>query len=366
MFEKRVQDYLHKQAPATVIPGFMPISAARAKYGNVYKLTSNENPFGVSPKAQQAIQAAIPSGYLYSDGSREKVLIAKLAERNGVQPENIFISSGAANVLNDLARILIKPGDECIISRPSYPPYYFWTFQNGGVIVDIPCKKETQTMDMDAILSSVTDRTKLLFLCNPNNPTSTAIPRDTLVDLLRKLPSDVFVIADEAYIDFADDPDKTTLVPYIAEFPNLIVVRTFSKIYGMASVRLGYAVAYKEIITYLTKSIGARDLNCFAVEGGIAALDDEEFRQMTIQNNKDERRYLTEAISRLGFKVYDSQTNFIWVSFGQPAPAVHDALLPRGVLIRGDLDAEFNRISIGLHVENEALIKALEGMLQEK
>lgn len=360
MFEKLTKGYIQQEAPATVIPRCMPFSMAKEKYGRVYKLASNENPFGASPKAMEAIRAATAECSLYSDGSREKVLRAKLAARHSMQPENVFLSSGAANVLSDLAEVFIRPGDECIISGPSYPPYYFWTFQHGGTIVEVPCREADQTMDMEGMKAALTERTKLLFLCNPNNPTSTALPREEMIALLQKLPKTTILIADEAYVDYSDDPEGLTLIPLLAEFPNLVVVRTFSKIYGMASVRLGYALACQEIIEYLNRAIGARDLNCFGIEGGIAALDDEEFRQKTIDNNRVERAYLIEAITSLGYQVSKSQTNFLWVDMGMPAADVHDALLPHGILIRGDF--RLPRMSVGLHVENETLVNALKAI----
>ena len=365
MFENLTKDYIQKKAPSTVIPSCMSVPAAKEKFGlkTVYKLASNENPLGVSPKAMEAMQAAIPGSYLYSDSTRDKVLIAKLAERNGLSPENVFIACGAANVLKHVSDVFIRPQDGCIIPSPAYPPYFFWVFKNGGSIVEVPCRPADQTLDVEGILAAVDSRTKLLFLCNPNNPTSTALPRDVVEGLLEKLPRDVIVVADEAYIDFSDDPAALTLVPCLAKFPNLVVVRTFSKIYGMASVRMGYALACPEIISYLNKSMDARSISTFGVEGAIAALDDEDFRQKTIANNKAERAYLTEEISRMGYKVYASQSNFIWVDFGRVARDVYNDLLPYGVIIRGDF--HFARISIGLHIENETLINALKDLQRQ-
>lgn len=366
MFENITKSYIQQEAPATVIPRCMPLSQARKKFGrqDIYKLASNENPFGVSPLAQEAMRAAVPGCSLYSDNSRETVLIAKLAERNGMKPENLYISSGAANVLKDVAEVFIRPGDECIISNPSYPPYYYWVFKNGGEIVDIPCRGSDQMMDLEAVRAAVTERTKLLFFCNPNNPTSTAVPRAEMLALLRELPKTVILVADEAYIDFADDPEGLTLAPYIAEFPNLVVVRTFSKIYGMASARLGYSLACREITEDLFKAMSARDLNIFGVEGAIAALDDEDFRRKTIENNRMERAYLTKEISGLGYRVYQSQTNFLWVDFGRSAAEVHDDLLPYGIIIRGDF--HFARISIGLPAENRRLTSALRDIKEKR
>lgn len=359
MFKERMKGYIRQEAPATVIPHCMPVSMAKKQYNLeiVCKLASNENPLGVSPKAMEAMAQAIPTAYFYSDGSREKVLAGKLAQRHGVGEGNIFIAGGAASVLSHIADLFLLPGDACVIPSPAYPPYYFWAYKNSAAIVEVPCRQEDQAMDTAAILAAVNGQTKLLFLCNPNNPTSTAVPREELVALLKCLPAGVVVVADEAYVDFSDDPDGLTLVPYLAAFPNLIVVRTFSKIYGMASARLGYGIACEEIIQCMEKAVSARGINTFGVEGGIAALDDEAFRQETIANNRAERAYLTEAVTALGYKVYKSQANFIWVDFGRPARDVHDDLLPYGVIIRGDF--AFARISIGLHRENETLVKAL-------
>ena len=360
MFEKLTKTYIQQEAPATVIPHCMSVPAVKKNFGleTVYKLASNENPFGVSPKAAEAIRGAIAECHIYSDGTRENVLSEKLAALHSVEADNIFIAGGAASALSQIADTFLVSGDECIIPSPAYPPYYFWAFRNDAAIVDVPCISADQTMDLDGILAAVTDKTKLLFLCNPNNPTSTAVSREKMAELLRKLPQTAIVVADEAYIDFADDPANLTMVPCLAEFPNLIVVRTFSKLYGMASVRLGYSIAGREITDYLNKAVACRGINTFGVEGGIAALDDEEFRQKTILNNREQRDYLTREISCLGFKVYHSQANFIWVDFGRPASDVHDDLLPYGIIIRGDFP--FARISIGQPVQNQALVAALK------
>lgn len=365
MFENVIKKYLQVEPPTTVIPRCMPRSLAREIYGDpVYKICSNENPFGPSPKAVEAMQAAMAECNLYSDGSREKVLYAKLAAKHDVLPENIYFSAGAANVLKDLVEVFICEGDEVIVSKPSYPPYYNWIFKNSGVCVDVPCRAEDQKMDMEGLLAAVTDKTKMLLLTNPNNPTSTAVPRKAMLDLLDKLPETVIVIADEAYVDYADDPEGLTLAPFVAKYPNLVVVRTFSKIYGLAAVRLGYCISCKEINVYLNRAMAARDLNTFGTEGGIAAIDDEEHRQKTMKNNKVERDYVISEIRALGYKIYESQTNFVWVDFGRPAADVHDDLLPYGLIIRGDFN--FARISIGLHHENEALINALKDVKAKK
>ena len=359
MFEHLTKAYIQREAPSSVIPHCMTVTAVKKKYGfdAVYKLASNENPFGVSPKAAKAIEESIKTCHLYSDNSHEDILYGKLAALHDVTPSQIFIAGGAASVLSQIADVFLQEGTECIIPSPAYPPYYFWAYRNCTAIVDVPCNQENQTLDTEAVLAAVTPRTRLIFLCNPNNPSSTAISRDSLVSLISRLPRDVIAVVDEAYVDFADDPAGLTMIPCLPQFPNMIVVRTFSKLYGMASARLGYSVACQEITDYLNKAVASRGINCFGVDGGIAALDDVAFREKTIENNRVERQYLTEALTGLGFQVYHSQSNFIWVDFGRPASAVHDDLLPYGIIIRGDFP--FARISIGLHHENERLVQAL-------
>ena len=362
MFEHLAQDYALKKAPSTVIPVGISIKAAKEKYGleTVYKLASNENPYGVSPKALEAMAAALKDGYLYPDSTRDAVLKDKLAKKHDLLPENIMITCGAANALAFAGEAFIKPGDECIITSPAYPPYYYIVYKNGGTIIDVPSRKEDMKMDIEGVLNAVTDKTRLVFVCNPNNPTSTCLPGDEIISFIKKFPKDVIVVVDEAYIDFTDDPEKTTMVSHLKEVPNMIVVRTFSKLYGMAAIRLGYALACPEIIGYMNKAMAARSLSNVGIEGAIAALDDEEFRLKTINSNREERKYLTEEFRALGYTVYESQANFIYVDFGCSCQDLYFKLLPYGVMIRGDFPNA--RISIGTHVQNETLVNAVKDL----
>lgn len=358
MFESITKPFIQKEAPSSVIPRSISISTIVEKYKpeTIYKLASNENPLGVSPKALEAMIYAASNANLYPDSTRDKLLISKIALYNNLSSNNIFIACGAANVLKHICEIFIQQNDECIICNPAYPPYYFLVFKNNGRIIEVPVNKD-QFIDIDAIKRAITKQTKIIFLCNPNNPTSTAISRDSIYSLLSQIPKNIIVIADEAYIDFADNMEELTLLPLLSDFPNLIIVRTFSKIYGLAAARLGYAIACPEIIQYLNKSVDARSLNIFAIEGGLAALDDIDFYKKTINNNTNERKYLSKELSRMGYKVYDSQANFLWVDFHRPAIGVYEDLIRYGIIIRGDFINA--RISIGTHIQNEALIRAL-------
>jgi len=362
MFEEIVKNYLLKKAPSTVIPVGISIVEAKKKYNldEVVKLASNENPFGVSPKAQEAMTEALQYGHLYPDSVRDNVLKGKLAEKLDVLPENLILTCGAANALAYIGEVFIGEGDECIIPSPAYPPYYYIVYKNNGTIVDIPCREDDMKLDLEAILKAVNKKTRLMFLCNPNNPTSTAYSGKELSEFISKLPKDVIVVVDEAYVDFTDDMDSFTMVPYLKRFPNMIVVQTFSKLYGMAGVRLGYAIACKEIITYLNKAVAARSMSTIAIEGGIAALDDDDFREKTIETVQKERKRLTDELRSMGYRCYDSQSNFLYADLGVTPQDLYFLLLPYGVMIRGDFPMA--RITIGTPSQNNLLLKAIKDL----
>lgn len=365
MFESLAQDYALKTAPSTIIPVGISMEEVREKYHiqNVDKLASNENPFGVSPKAQAAMTDALRFGHLYPDSTRDTLLRQMLCEKHGLQTDQLFLTCGAANALAFVGEAFLKPGTECIIPSPAYPPYYYIAFKNGAGIVDIPCRPDNMALDVDGILAAVTAKTRLVFLCNPNNPTSTALSGSQLLALIDRLPKDVIVVVDEAYIDFADHSFEMTMVPHLADHPNMVVIQTFSKLYGLAGVRLGYAMACPEIIRYVSKVQAARSLSTIAIEGGIAALQDEDFRRMTIENNTAQRLYLTQELRQLGFRVCDSQANFLYVDFRMDPGKLYFALLPYGVMVRGDFSMV--RISIGTPEQNVRLLSAIRDLSQK-
>lgn len=364
MFEHIAKDYALKKAPSTVIPVGISMAEAREKCGldEVYKLASNENPYGVSPKALEAMANALKEGHLYPDSTRDTVLKRKLAAwiGCGVRSENIMLTCGAANALAFAGEAFIKPGDECIITSPAYPPYYYIVYKNGGTIVDLPSRAEDLKMDIRGVLEAITEKTRLIFVCNPNNPTGTAHSGSAIYEFVQKVPKDVIVVVDEAYIDFTDDPREVSMVSRLMAQPNMIVVRTFSKTYGLAAIRIGYALACEEIIGYMNKAMAARSLSNIGIEAAIAAIDDVEFRDMTVNCNRVEREYLSDAFRDMGYRVYESQTNFIYVDFRVNCQALYFELLAYGVMIRGDFPNA--RISVGTHEQNKRLVQAVKDL----
>lgn len=348
--------------PVVAMPPAISVEKTKEKYGleSVIKMCSNENPFGVSPLALAAMQDELPKLCFYADSEPETQLRRKVAARLQVAPENVMITAGAAFALNFTGEVFIQPGDEGIVCSPTYPPYYSIIRKSGGAVVDVPMTKDC-AFDLDGIVAAVTERTKVLFLCNPNNPTGRAIYRDEFSAFLRRMPKDVIVVADEAYVQYARDPEALTMVPALAEFPNLIVVQTFSKLYGLAAIRVGYAVSSAEIISYLQRMSIARALNAAGIRAATAAMDDEAFAEMTVRQNAAGREYLAREFTKKGFTVYPSESNFVYVDMNADPKAVTEKLLPFGIILRPDFPCL--RISIGTPEQNEKLVAAVNQIM---
>jgi histidinol-phosphate aminotransferase len=348
------------------VPG-KPIEEVQREYGitDVIKLASNENPLGASPKAVAAMLEEVSSrSHLYPDGSSYD-LIHKLAKKYQITPEQIFVESGLDGVITKLGMAFMNPGDEIIISQYSFPAYETITHKMAAVPVLIP-----QTADyrihIDGIIAAITPKTKMICLCNPNNPTGTIYTTSEFEKLLAAVPTDVLIVSDEAYYEFVDDPTYPQTLSYLDKTPNLLVMRTFSKVYGLASVRIGYAIGAEELIKPLLKVREPFAVNRIAQAGALAAMDDDAFMQATISANRQAREKYYQAFERLGIKYYPSHTNFILFKVNRPAADIYETMLKEGVIIR-PLAVQglpyHLRISIGTESENQRAIAALEKAL---
>lgn len=347
--------------PVVSMPPAVSVAKVRELCGHasVVKMCSNENPLGVSPKAAEAMMDEIRHLSLYADPEPEEALKAKVAASIGVTPQHVVMTSGASFALNTIGEVFIQPGDEAILCSPTYPPYYSIIHKNGGTVIDVP-QTDKLEYDFDRIVKAITRETKVIFICNPNNPTGGAVYRENLLKLANRVPEDVILAIDEAYVQFARDPEAMTMVPAIADRRNIVVVQTFSKLYGLAGIRIGYAVSTPEIITYMQRESTARSLNMVGIRGAFAALDDAEFAGQTMANNAAGRTYLTEQLTALDCKVYPSESNFVYVDFGADPQELTGKLLPYGIIVRGDFACV--RISIGTAGQNERLIGALKAI----
>lgn len=326
----------------------------------IYKMNSNENPFGVSPLAAEAMAKAAYGVNYYPD-STGAALRRKLAQRLDVKPENIVVTEGASVALTLLAEMFLNPGDEVIEHWPTYSGYQRRMMDpRQAVAVKVPIGKDSAP-DFDAMLAAITERTKMILICNPSNPTGVLCDADALLAFARKVPSNIILLVDEAYIDFVEDPDYLSAVRWIGEFENLVVTRTYSKIYGMAGARIGYAVACPEMIGYYNNMVNFFCASSAALAGAEAALDDEAFRQMTREKNREGREFLTRELRAMGFSPYPSSTNFIACDFGMDPMEITNRLRQEGILIRGNLGVP--RITIGTREANEAFLAALRNII---
>jgi histidinol-phosphate aminotransferase len=321
------------------------------------KLASNENPLGPSPKAVEAMRRALEGVNRYPDGASFSLRRA-LASKLGVDGEQIVFGTGGDEILELLAKVLLGPGDECVFAWPSFAMYPVVVQGMGARSVRVPLTSEL-VHDLPALAAAVTPRTKLLFVCNPNNPTGTSIGAEAFDRFVASLPASLVLAVDEAYVDFARRPDFPQVLPWLRRRPGTLVLRTFSKISGLAGVRIGYGVADAELAGYLQRARHPFNVSRLAEAAALAALDDDAFRERTLRVNAEGAEYLTRELRALGVEVWPTDANFLLARAGA---GVHERLLREGVIVRplaGFGMPEHIRVSIGLPEENEALIKAL-------
>ena len=348
------------------VPG-KPIEEVRRELGltDILKMASNENPLGTSPKALEAMMQDLKENTHYYPEGSAPMLTERLAALLGLRHEQFFVNNGGDGVIAAIGLGFIDPGDEVITSQFTFPAYKNVTGRMDGKIILTPMLPGYR-FDVDAILSAVTERTKIVFLCNPNNPTGTIISRDEFERVISRVPEHVLVVCDEAYYEFAEDPDYPQTIPYLEKFPNLMILRTFSKAMGLAGVRVGYAIAHPEIIRVLNKVKDPFPVNRLAQVGALASLDDHEFIQRSVQAAREGRQQFYRALDTLQISYCPSQTNFIFIDLGQPAQPVFEFMLRQGVIVRplgpqGLPNAI--RITFGTREQNERALQALAAAL---
>jgi histidinol-phosphate aminotransferase len=327
------------------------------------KLASNENPLGPSPKALEAIRADLTSLHRYPD-SHVYYLKKDLSRHLGLAPSQLILGNGSDEVLDLLVRALVPPGGEVISTTHTFLMYGLLTQAVGGVFCTVPLKD--MAVDLEAVARAVTDNTRLILLNSPNNPTGTVFSRDAWERFLAALPAPVTVVLDEAYIDFADDPDIPHSLEYISEERPLVGLRTFSKAYGLAGLRVGYGFGPSELMDYLNRLRLPFNINRLAQAGARAALGDVDFLERTKELVRTGRAFLEKGLTQLGLTFVPSQANFILISLGRSGKAVYQDMLKEGVIIRA-MDAygypEHIRVNVGLPQENERFLTSLKKVL---
>ena len=329
--------------------------------GEVIRLGSNENAYGASPKAIQAAMDALAETHRYPDPINMK-LKTKIAEKYGFKMENVAIANGSADIMGVISRIFVCPGDEVVVANPTFSEYKDKARFNQGIPVVVELPEDTYELDLDEMYNAITEKTKLVWVCNPNNPTAVPVDGDKLEAFIRKLPDHVICIVDEAYIEFVDDPSVRTMLPLVNDH-NLIILRTFSKMYGLGAMRVGYSIARKEISDCINSTITSFAVATPAIEAACAALDDEDHFKKVYEGIAEGRRYVKRELEALGWKVYPSQTNFVFVDAHMPSQELADKLVAYGVIIRGNF--RYPRITVGTMEENKKLIEACRAIVAE-
>ena len=328
----------------------------------IIKLASNENPLGPSPAALAAMQKVLANLNLYPDGNAF-YLKQKLAEKLGITPANLVLGNGSNEIIEFIGHTYFAPGVDVVVSQFCFAIYPLVAKMFGANVVTVPAKNHGH--DLPAMLKAITPQTRVVFVANPNNPTGTLAPREEVIELVNRVPDNVLLVMDEAYIEFLDAPlDLVSLVGHGAR-PNLILMRTFSKIFGLAGLRLGYGIGHPDLIATLEKTRQPFNINSIAQAGAIAALDDADHMRKTRENNARGLEFFQRAFRDMKLECVPPAANFILVRVGE-GQKVFDAMQKLGVITRpmgGYQLPEWIRISIGTRAENERCLEALKQSL---
>jgi histidinol-phosphate aminotransferase len=329
---------------------------------SIIKMASNENPFGPSPMALAAMQKALPGLSLYPDGNAF-YLKQKLAAKLGVDPANLVLGNGSNEIIEFVGHALLGPDTNVVVSQYSFAIYPIVAKMFGASVVTVPAVRYAH--DLPAMLRAITERTRIVFVANPNNPTGTLAAREELIKFVNEVPDDVLLVLDEAYIEFLDEP--VDLIPLIrlGARKNLILMRTFSKIYGLAGLRIGYGIAAAPLAAALEKIRQPFNANLLAQTAALAALDDVEHVRKTRANNFAGLEFFAKACRDLKLEYVRSFANFILIRVGQ-GQKVFDAMQKAGVIVRpmgGYQLPEWVRISVGTQAENERCVEVLKKAL---
>lgn len=335
---------------------------------NVVKLASNENPLGPSPAALEAISKQLGRLHYYPDGNCFQLKTA-LIKKFGVQPDEVIIGNGTDELLILTSLAYINPGDEAIVAPPTFSEYEFALRLMGGVPRSVPLKGDQFCYDFDAIAGAVSDRTRLIFICSPNNPTGTTVQHEDLEDFLNSLPAGILVVLDQAYIEYVTDPSHPDGLGYIRQGRPLLVLRTFSKIYGLAGLRVGYAIAPAAVIADLNRVREPFNVNAVAQAAAAAALEDCDHLARSRDIVEKGRKQLAARFEQMGLKSVPSEANFCFVDVKRDSRQVFEALLRRGVIVRsGDIFGypTHIRVTCGTEEQNERFLETLAEVLGQK
>lgn len=370
MTSNRISAHIANASPAWIrsispyVPG-KPITELAREMGlpveRIVKLASNENPLGMSPKARTAVEKAIKGIERYPDTFD---LVVALADHLGVNREQIVLGNGSNDVLDLVARVFLTSGRSAILARYAFAIYALATVSTGAECIVVPAFNYGH--DLAAMLAAIRPDTRVVWIANPNNPTGTFLPYDRVKAFLQNVPANVVVVLDEAYNDYLSYDLRVDTVRWVEEFPNLIVTRTFSKVYGLAGLRIGFGIASPEVADLMNRVRQPFNVNNLATAAAIAAIDDKVFLDQSYGLNQRGMRQIEAGLKMLGLEWIPSYGNFVTFR-AENAAAVNQSLLKQGVIVRplgGYEMPQYLRVTIGLEQENERFLQALKKALQ--
>ena len=354
------------------LPG-KPVAALEREYGisNAIKLASNENPFGPGPLAIAAARAAVEDLFHYPEGSAY-LLAERLARKHQLERASITLGNGSNDVLDIIARVFLTPAHEAVFSQHAFAVYPIAVQAAGATARVAPAHDGSRGPayghDLAAMLERVGPATRLVFIANPNNPTGTWLGSAELESFISALPAHVMVVVDEAYFEYVEQHSYPDTSSWLARFPNLIVTRTFSKAYGLAGLRIGYALSHPDVAGLLNRVRQPFNVNSVAQAAALAALDDVEHLQHCITHNREGMAQLVAGFEALGLSYIESVGNFVTVNTGRSGADVYEALLQQGVIVRPVANyglPEYLRVTVGRADENARFLNALEQVLRD-
>jgi histidinol-phosphate aminotransferase len=362
--EELIPDYL--RGLPVYVPGKPIEEVERELKIHAVKLASNENPLGPSPKAMEAARAVLAEAHRYPDGGTLR-LREKIAGMHSVSPEEIFIGLGSSELIDVAARVLLGPGKIGLTAEGTYAPFSIAIRASGAALERVPLRGFT--FDLPEMARAIASATRVIYLANPNNPTGTAFGAEEFERFLSHVASDTLVVLDEAYIHYAERADMPQSVELFRLRKNLLILRTFSKVYGMAGMRIGYGIGQAPLVNAMNKLRTPFNVSGVAQAAALAALDDHEHVRRCIAANRAERKRITEEVTKLGLQPVKSETNFVFVEAGPESKAICEELLREGVIVRplGWMGfPEAIRISAGTAEENRKLFEALGRVLAKR
>lgn len=330
------------------------------RYGlqGVIKMNANENALGTSPRALAAIRAELETLYLYPDGG-STLLREAIAKFHGLDGGQVLAGNGSDNIIKMLSETFLQPGDNIVVPFPSFSQYDFGAQVMGAEVVRAPLRADF-SYDVEALAAAVNEHTKLVYLCSPNNPTGTILEHEEAVWLLEQLPEHVMVLFDLAYNDYTTNPKRVIETTELFADPRVVTLHTFSKLYGLAGLRVGYALANEEVWNYVHRVREPFNVNRLAQRAAAAALEDEQHRQNSLKHAADSRAFWLAQVQEIGLTAAATEANFVLVRTGNGRKTV-ETLMQKGIMVRAGFAGldEYVRITFGTKVENEACVRAL-------